>query len=248
MTFLKSIIVTFSFFTTIPMPLIVWEQKYFRYVPFLIPIVGLVVGLIGGLVYYLLQLGDFSNLLIAILMVVYFIFITGGLHLDAVMDTCDAHFSRRDRERKLEIMKDSRVGAFAVVGLFVLLTTKVGILNDLIPNQSLIYYIVIIPFISRVLQSLMLYLAPYALEEGIASLYKPVIKKSDILVHLLYLTVVFTFAYYLNLKIINLAVVSVLIFLYYRHFAIKQFGGITGDIIGCFLELTEVFLFLGVLL
>lgn len=248
MSFLKSIIVTFSFFTTIPMPMIVWEQKYFRYVPFLLPVVGLVIGSFAFALLYLLQLSELSHLMISIFIVVYFIFITGGLHLDAVMDTCDAHYSRRDRERKLEIMKDSRVGAFAVVGLFCLLTLKIGVIHELLSNHNLGWYLLLVPILSRTMQAMMLYLAPYAQEEGIAALYKPVIKKYDLIVHIIYLISIFLVAHFLGLKVLNLFLVSIFIFLYYRRFAIKQFGGITGDIIGAFLELSELVLLLVILI
>lgn len=57
--------------------------------------------------------------------------ITGGLHLDGLMDTCDGVFSGRDRSRSLEIMHDSRVGAFGVLGAICLATLKIAFLNAL---------------------------------------------------------------------------------------------------------------------
>lgn len=247
MTFLKSIVVTFSFFSTIPMPFINWEQKYFRYVPFILPFVGVVIGLGGYVLVELLSLIEVSSFLKAVVICLYFIMITGGLHLDAVMDTCDAHFSRRDIDRKHEIMKDSRVGAFAVVGFFVLMMFKISVVYDLVRFENFKYYIIFIPIISRTYQAIMLYVCPYALEEGIASLYKGVIKQYDLIIFAVYITMITLIGYFLGIKLIILVIVGFVMMIWYRRFAIKQFRGITGDIIGAFLEITEVILLTSIL-
>src|SRR5579859_6748574 len=79
------------------------------------PLVGLLIGLI------LCVLSIFSgpylpSLALAALLVVVNIWLTGGLHLDGLMDACDGLFGGRSRERKLEIMRDSSVGSFGVLG------------------------------------------------------------------------------------------------------------------------------------
>jgi len=247
MTFLKSIVVTFSFFSTIPMPFINWEQKYFRYVPFILPFVGVVIGLGSYLVVELLGMLEVSNFLKSVVVCLYFILITGGLHLDALMDTCDAHFSRRDIDRKHEIMKDSRVGAFAVVGFFVLMMFKISVVYDLVGIADFKYYIIFVPIISRVYQAVMLYICPYALEEGIASLYKGVIKQYDLVIFALYMAITVLIGHFIGVNLLILGSVGFVMMIWYRHFAIKQFRGITGDIIGAFLELTEVLLLASIL-
>jgi adenosylcobinamide-GDP ribazoletransferase len=94
----------------------------------------------------------------------------------------------------------------------------------------------------------MLYLSPYALEEGIAALYKPVIKKYDIIIHFIYLMLASVVMFYLGANPLLFIFAAFVLFVYYRHFAIKEFGGITGDIIGAFLELTELVLLMVVLI
>lgn len=67
----------------------------------------------------------------SVVVVVSSILLTAGLHLDGVADSCDALFSWRSRERMLEIMKDSRIGAMGALGLLVVVLLKVAALNGL---------------------------------------------------------------------------------------------------------------------
>jgi adenosylcobinamide-GDP ribazoletransferase len=89
------------------------------------PAAGLLIGLlllpVGGLAGWL-----WNDLVRAVLLVVVWGSITGGLHLDGLSDTFDAVLSWRPRERKLEIMKDSRVGAMGVLALVAVLLLKVA--------------------------------------------------------------------------------------------------------------------------
>jgi len=242
MDFFISIVVGFGFFTTVPVPFIEWEGKYFRYIPIVLPMIGLFVGGLGYLLMMLFGMLDTSPILYSIFIIIYFVVITGGLHLDAVMDTADAFFSRRDIDRKLEIMKDSRVGAFAVVSAIIFFLLKFGLIHEMLIREKSLLYFIIIPMLSRSFQALMLYNCKYATDEGIAKLYKGVIKKWDQLYIILFNTVVLGFALSLNLKVLPLVIASLLFAIYYKRFSVKQFRGITGDIIGAFLELTEVIL------
>src|SRR5215472_10652299 len=79
------------------------------------PLVGLLLGLILSLL-AILSGPYLPSLALAALLVVVNIWLTGGLHLDGLMDACDGLFGGRNPERKLEIMRDSRVGSFGVLG------------------------------------------------------------------------------------------------------------------------------------
>ena len=89
------------------------------------PLVGLVIGAFMALIYWLL-VPYIPITLLALLLVVFEFLFTGGLHADGFMDTCDGLFSGRDRERKLEIMKDSRVGSNGVVGFVFLIEMAIN--------------------------------------------------------------------------------------------------------------------------
>lgn len=87
--------------------------------------------------------------------------LSGGLHLDGFMDTCDGLGSRAPRERALEIMKDPRAGAFGVVGVVCLLLAKVAALGGVPPERGL-QALALAPVAGRVTQVLVLTVFGYA--------------------------------------------------------------------------------------
>jgi adenosylcobinamide-GDP ribazoletransferase len=237
----SSIIIALAFFTIIPMPVIDWTGRRMKFVPLMMPLVGLINGLIGFGIFTLLTALDFSSFFKAVIMCLYFIIFTGGLHIDGLMDTADAYFSRRDKERKLEIMKDSNVGAFAVITLIFVLLLKVAFLNELfIQNNKNSILIIFIPIISRLLQSSMLYLFPPAKPEGLTRMYGKLDKRFSLLLFGLLVMVVCLLVALVGIK--SLLLIGVIL-IYYALFYLsskKQFGGITGDLLGAFLEISEL--------
>ena len=105
------------------------------------------------------------SLLMLMLVIFEFLF-TGGLHADGFMDTCDGLFSGRDRERKLEIMKDSRVGSNGVVGFVFLTLLKWQLLVNL-PIYVVPLVLVSMPLLSRYTMVISIQKFPYARPEGI---------------------------------------------------------------------------------
>ena len=107
--------IAFSMYSKIPMPKSDWKKENMRYIMCFFPLIGLVIGALtlawgiggGALVS--------SKLLYTIILVLIPVFVTGGIHLDGLLDTADALNSYQPRERKLEILKDSNSGAFAII-------------------------------------------------------------------------------------------------------------------------------------
>lgn len=126
---MKKLLLAITFLTRLPLPIPknITVEDIGRSTPFF-PLVGLLIGLIliclDELLSYL-----WPPLAVDAVLVVSLIVITGGLHFDGLMDTCDGIFSGRDRDRMLEIMRDSRVGAFGVLGAVCLLMLKLAFLN-----------------------------------------------------------------------------------------------------------------------
>ena len=89
------------------------------------PIVGAFVGLLLAISSWVLS-GHLPSSLVAILVVSLWVVLTGGLHLDGWTDCWDALAAAVPPERRLEILKDSRLGTFGAVGLILLLTVKIG--------------------------------------------------------------------------------------------------------------------------
>ena len=119
MSIIKSLVIAFSMYSKIPMPHLELDEKDMKYVMGFFPLIGLITGtLVYGWIYAgeILYVPDISRTLVLIILPVI---ITGGIHVDGYMDTCDALNSYGDREKKLAILKDSHIGAFAVIKLLV---------------------------------------------------------------------------------------------------------------------------------
>ena len=129
----------------------------------LMPLVGLVIGAILVLIqFFLTWVGSGTPPWItgAILTGAY-IFLTGGLHFEGLADTCDGVFSGRTREQSLEIMKDSRIGVFGTLGIFMTGLLYFAVLIEIPPGLLLIF-----PLVGRACCLISASMAPYAREDG----------------------------------------------------------------------------------
>ena len=147
-----------------------WSVEDFGKSVVAFPYVGLIIGLILALLYGILS--PFIPLvpLMLILVIAEFL-ITGGLHADGLMDTSDVLFSGRERDRKLEIMKDSRIGSFGVVA-FVFVTLLKWQLLTAIPTAEFIpMALIMMPLMSRWSLVLSIRSYPYAREQGMGAAF-----------------------------------------------------------------------------
>ncbi len=99
------------------------------------PFVGLVIGALVALAHTLLHL-FFPSLITAALTLTLWVILTGGLHLDGLADCCDGLLHASNAEKRLEIMKDSRMGAFAGIGLTLTLLLKFSALASLPTDKA----------------------------------------------------------------------------------------------------------------
>ena len=168
---MKSLFAALQFLTVIPLPggKKIGEQEIAGSLPFF-PVVGLVIGLVaaaGDFVFAAL----FPPGIAAVLTVLLFVLITGGLHLDGLADTADGIFSVRDRERMLAIMRDSRIGTMGVLAIVFVIALKIAALAPLAHVQRL-GIILFMPIAGRTAMLLMLTALPYARKDGgLASLF-----------------------------------------------------------------------------
>lgn len=239
---LKEFKMAISLFTTIPIGnQIAWDETSMKKLPNYLPLVGAVIGLISAALYFgLLRLGV-NAFLKSVIMVFGFLTLTGGFHMDGLMDTCDGHFSRRDLARRLEIMKDSRVGAFAVMGMVMLTLFKIGVFIEIFEMGSPWWQILAVPILSRILLLLLLKKAPYAKDEGLGKMYGHFNRKWDYGAWILY-ALVSLILFCLDIQMIWVVVAGIGIAHAFLWWSSKNFGGITGDLLGAFLEMSEAVL------
>lgn len=113
--FFEGLILALSMYTIIPMPQTKWNEKNFPFILVNLPLVGFLIGILWYMLSLMLVNSSIHNEMITFIIMIFPLIITGFIHIDGYMDTCDAIFSRASLEKKREILKDSRVGAFAVI-------------------------------------------------------------------------------------------------------------------------------------
>lgn len=121
MLLLKGFVQSLSMYSAIPVPGLRWDSRADRHMLAMYPLVGLVIGGIWWGMAWLLEWLGAAALIGGAVLTAAPMLLTGFLHLDGFMDVCDAVLSRRDKARRLEILKDSHTGAFAVISFGVLL-------------------------------------------------------------------------------------------------------------------------------
>ena len=151
---LRTVGMAFALYSRIPMPRLDWESESRKYTLYAFPLVGIAVGVCELLWLWISQVLDLHTALTGAVLTALPIWVTGGIHLDGFCDVCDARASHQSRERKLEILKDSNVGAFAVIHCVLLLLVTFGLWCQLESADSEVWgALVLLPVFSRCLSA-----------------------------------------------------------------------------------------------
>lgn len=218
-----------------------------------LPIVGLLMGsIISSGVFILSRYSEISDLLLAILIVIGMIVLTGGLHLDGWIDMSDAFFSYGEKEKRLEILDDPRTGAFGVISVFCLLVLKIGVIYEMLlfGQLAIVPFLIFVPFIARMGMLLYFVTMQPAKEKGLAAYFKGIVIQNKLAVLIGVQSILaFVFWFYVGVFSLFILVVIMLIAVsIYRNWSKKHFGGVTGDLLGALGEGLEVVLWLTILL
>ena len=232
-------------YSKIPTPGSDWSGENMRYVMCFFPLVG---GAIGILMYgwmclagYLGLSGGTGMFLYAAILMLIPVAVSGGIHLDGFLDTSDALSSWQPVEKRLEILKDSCSGAFAVImgcGYFILTFGVYCAVGD-----GDIFKILCLVFVlSRALSGLAIVKFRMAKNTGLAATFSDGAQKKIVAVWMMvYIVCMGILMLMINILYGAAALITAaLVFLYYRHMAYKNFKGITGDLAGWFLQVCEL--------
>ncbi|MCF6411678.1 adenosylcobinamide-GDP ribazoletransferase [Pseudalkalibacillus salsuginis] len=252
MKYIKGFIINLQFFTMIPIPLEVpMDDDHLEKAVRTFPLLGLFQGLTYAfLVYILVHWTPFSSLAIAFFLWIMMIILTGGIHLDGWMDASDAYFSYCSIERRLEIMKDPRIGAFGVLSVIILLSTKFLFIYEIVTTLTLTSYfaIVFMPFLSRGLMGILLVLVKPAKEEGLAHHFGSTVDSSLFGIYCVYILLVSGAFMFMDKKALPafmiMLIVTAICFVFIRSKVGRWFGGITGDVLGASVEGVELMLWM----
>ncbi len=234
---LKRLVLMLQFFTRIPIRIqLTSNSSDFGKGLVFAPFVGVVIGAILTIAAYgLLYL--FPRVLVTALVLVLYIIITGGLHLDGLGDTFDGIFSNRPRERILEIMRDSRVGTNAVLAVACVLLLDFAALSQ-INSGYYLRIILLMPMAGRVGSLVGAAVSGYARTgEGLGKSFIDFCGKKELLWGLILYTVISLFTFDFKLWIIML-IPPIFALLAVKYFGSK-IGGATGDILGAVCELNQ---------
>ena len=151
-TYLHAFLMCQSMFCSIPAPQIWDEKAKDKMLPFL-PVVGLEIGAIWAALAWLCRFLQLPALVTGLILCAYPYLVTGFIHLDGYMDVTDAVKSWRSLERRREILKDSHVGSFAVIGIVLLLIAQFALFASA-PETANDLVLIFVPAVSRCCSSL----------------------------------------------------------------------------------------------
>jgi cobalamin-5-phosphate synthase len=212
-----------------------------KYCLLFLPMVGLVEGIFLIIFYIFFYKLKVNHILVAAFLTVLPILYTGGIHMDGFLDTMDALGSNQDKQKKLAILKDSNSGAFAITGGLVYILLYFAAMLSL-NNITKIYILAISYILIRAYSALSLIVFKNARGSGLAFAFSDnSLIYTNRVVLLIFIVISSVAMIIVNVNYGLLCVIATyLVFLYYRVKSFEEFGGITGDLAGYFLQLAEL--------
>ena len=239
---MKSLIIAFAMYSKVPMPRVDWEKKALSWALCWFPLVGAVIGaVLCGWMALARYLG-FGPLFFAAVALLIPIALSGGIHLDGFCDTCDALSSHQTRERKLEILKDSHTGAFAIICCGLYLLVFFACWSEVAAAGRAALVLALGPVLSRSLSGLFAVTLPNARGTGLLATFTDTMDTAKARgVMVIWVVACVAAMLWLDLWTGGAALLGAgLACLYYRVMSARQFGGVTGDLAGFFLQICEL--------
>ncbi|OUR64007.1 adenosylcobinamide-GDP ribazoletransferase [Methylophaga sp. 42_25_T18] len=233
MNTLQPFLIALQFLTTLPVKVAVpVANKQLGQSLLFYPIVGFIIAVI--LISLASLLTSQSSYVAAILVLISWVILTGGLHLDGLADSADAWLGGLgDKAKTLKIMKDPTSGPIAVSILVLVLLTKLIMLAELIAVQNWIA-IILATTLSRTALPLLFLTTPYVRQNGIAALLIQHQPKTTTKQMVLAVTLISIF-----LSGVWILLLSFGLFLLLRYWMLQRLDGVTGDTAGAMVELLE---------
>lgn len=230
------VLVAFSFLTRLPLGGPMLEPERLGQAVALFPAVGLALGAVLALSKALLS-AFMSPELTAFVLLVLWTLVTGALHLDGVADLCDGlGGARGDRERALGILRDSRIGAFGATGLALTLLGKWLSLVSVV-ELGFGWPVVLAPTVARWLAVCLLFGFPSARSEGLSRTMSSATRPAHVALATVIALAVCAVAGARAWIALGAAASTALAV---AALAQRRLGGLTGDVVGCAVEWSEV--------
>lgn len=270
---MKALWIAFSMYSRIPAPQFLWEERDRRRAMYFFPLVGAAVGVCFMAVFLLMRWIGAGRAISGAVLTAVPLLVTGGIHMDGFLDTCDARASFADREKRLAILKDPHAGAFAVLygALYLLIDyaackelAGLGYPAGSVP-EKIVYAGKSLPeggiplgaltavsagfVLSRSLSGLAVAVLPEARKQGMLADFIKDVDKRRLAAAMLGCALASGALIVISGGGCGLMAVctAAVVFLLFCRMALREFGGITGDLAGYFLQRCELFFLLAVL-
>jgi adenosylcobinamide-GDP ribazoletransferase len=233
----NEIIVAFQFLTRIPMPSIAFETDALSRATKFFPLVGLVVGS-GAILLQRLLMIHMNRPLVALIVLIYLVLITGCLHEDGLADTADGFGGGRIKDQILAILKDSRIGSYGATALMLSLLARYLLLASL-PLEHFAAYVISSHVLCRWSSLPLSYFVPPARErDGQGARIAKLTSLASLTFGSIFSLAVVAFA--LRGSAVAPVLVAVFTFAASGWFYERKIGGVTGDCFGATNQLTEM--------
>lgn len=232
---LRGFVILLSYFTRIPIGNIVkYDEEKLKKSVYLYSLMGAV---IGGIMYalYLLVSRVHIELFIGLSMIIAYVILTGGIHLDGYSDSIDGLYSGRDREKMLEIMKDSRVGAFGVIGLVLLMISYVICFSYV--DSAAVFFM---PIAGRLICIVSCFGKKYARKsEGMGTFFVEGVTSSVVISNII-IALLFSLIFIGKINLLISMFISLLVCLLISKGIERKIAGMTGDTCGFITEVGQI--------
>lgn len=242
MNVLRSMLAAVALYSKVPVPQVEWNKKTLGWALAFFPLVGLLVS--AGLLLwcYVAEALNFGKVLFAAGATLVPVIITGGIHLDGWCDVSDALSSWQTKERRLEILKDSHIGAFALICLSCYMLAYFAVWTEIEPDLQSVLFIAAVYPLCRAISGWGIANLRCAKTSGLVATFADNANRRGVsLVLLVWLVAIAAFLLAQDVMWAACGLsLSAAVFLFYRWTAYSKFGGINGDLAGWFLQILEL--------
>lgn len=229
-----------SMFSILPTPN-KWDDTAFCWIIPCFPLVG---AIIGGLWYGIFALANWLQIpqvLMAVLLLLTPLFLSGFIHMDGYMDTSDAIFSRAELSKKREILKDSHVGAFAVIALCVYLMLAFAATYSALDNSLQPFTLILIPVLARCITGIVLLNCKLISQTGFGATFRQNTKPYHSMILIIFaILCLLAGGFFGGLGTLIPLVTALLGGILAAVYSTRQLDGISGDLCGFILTITEL--------
>lgn len=237
----NSMLAAIGMYTRIPVKNVDWTEENMCYMLCFVPLVGVITGALQYGLWVLCGLLHSGNMLFACAACCIPLLVTGGIHMDGFCDTVDALSSYRVREKRLEILKDPHIGSFAVMGCCCFFLLQAGCFSTVSKGRTVII-MGAASVLARCVGCLMAVSMKNARKSGSLWTFCNAADKS-VTAAVLVGAAIFSCAaavWMEPLSAMFMILGAALCGVYCVRMAVKEFGGVTGDIIGYSIQVMEL--------